>query len=143
MKYNAKILLLPLVFICFSSLSPIETSIDADLRGWVKLGKQPVSEGVEYDEFILTEEKKDVKRLKIKVLKTSVYITSIKVIYDGGTSENHSIKRHLDKGESSRVFNLIGHYRVIKKILIVYGYAGKSYASGKKGGAELVMMAKM
>ena len=64
MKYNAKILLLPLIFICFSSLSPVETSIEDSLRGWVKLGKQPVSEGVEYDEFILTEEKKDVKRLK-------------------------------------------------------------------------------
>ena len=140
MKKDVKVLYLLLSVILVSSTSfigtPKATHTAVYLGGWVKLGKQVVSEGAYYDTLDIAEEKKNVKRLKLKVQKTSVYILSIKVVYVDGTSENHIVSRRLEKGDSTRAFDLIGHHRAIKKILF-------TYRSGTRGGAELVVLGKM
>ena len=105
--------------------------------GWSKLGKQVVSEGVHFDELIFSEEKKNIKKLKVKASKNSVYLSSIKILYKDGTSESHIISRRLEKGDSSRTFDLIGHYRIIQKIMFIYrGDSGR-------GGAQLIVLGKI
>lgn len=105
--------------------------------GWTKLGKHTVSEGVGYEELVFDEEKKDVKRLKVKVSKSSVYLLSIKVIYDDSTSETHRVNRRLEKGDTTRDFHLIGHHRIIQKVMFVYR------GDTSRGGAQLVVLGKM
>ena len=119
----------------FLSNSTFERDLYA-LGGWTKLGKHTVSEGVSYDEFIVEEEKSNVKRLKLKVLKSSVYLGSVKILYKDGTSENHIISRRLEKGETTRAFDLIGHHRDIQKIQFIYRKISR-------GGAQLIVLAKM
>jgi|GEM_PF-5531086 len=121
-------------------MTPVDPPVNADRGGWVKIGSQPVSDGVYYDEIEISEEKKNVKRLKIKALKNAIFISSVKVIYKGNTSESHNINGRLEKGKSSDAFNLIGHYRTIEKILVTYG---QTTSSNGKSVAELVVMAKM
>ncbi len=118
----------------FGSKNTVETSL---IGGWTKLGKHTVGEGVSYEELVFDEEKKDVKRLKLKVAKSSVYLLSIKVVYDDQTSETHRVNRRLEKGDSTRDFHLIGHHRVIQKVMFVYR------GDTSRGGAQLVVMGKM
>ena len=138
MKNHTIFLYFLLLVVCTSSFSFKTNSAveNYDLGGWAKLGKQTVGQGVSHDELILTEEKTSIKRLKLKVQKTSVYIMSITVRYDDGTSEDHRISRRLEKGDSSRPLDLIGHYRTIQKIIFVYR------GNSNKGGAELVVLGK-
>ncbi|NNC70266.1 MAG: hypothetical protein HKN90_05510 [Flavobacteriaceae bacterium] len=141
MKNDAKFLYPLLILIVITSTSFLNTTEIVDgltiPGGWTKLGKHTVGEGVTYEEFVFDEEKKNVKRLKLKVLKSSVYLMSIKIIYDDKTSENHRVSRRLEKGETTRAFDLIGHHRVIQKIMFIYR------GDTNKGGAQLVVLGKL
>lgn len=141
MRKDAKFIYPLLLLILITSTSFINNTITVDdhytIGGWTKLGKHTVGEGVTYEELVFDEEKKDVKRLKLKVLKTSVYLMSIKVHYDDGTSETHRISRRLEKGEATRAFDLIGHHRVIQKIMFIYR------GDTNKGGAQLIVLGKL
>ncbi len=141
MRTNAKLLYAILFVITLSSTSFYNSDmLKRDLYaygGWTKLGKHTVAEGVSFDELVLEEEKKDVKRLKLKVVKSSVYLTSIKIKYTDGTSETHRISRRLEKGDSTRVFDLIGHHRTLQKVFFIYR------GGSNRGGAELVLLAKL
>jgi len=133
--------LLALLFITVSSsFLRQKTSLDeyADLGGWVKLGTQTVSPGVDHDELNITEANETFHRLKFKVSKAPVYIRNIQVIYEDNTSEGHIIKRHFKKGDASRTLDLVGYERIIKKI--VFNYHRRN--SDQKQ-AELVVMARL
>ena len=140
MRNDAKFLYPLLLVLLITSTSFLNSrAINHDkyiFGGWTKLGKHTVGEGVTYEELTFEEEKKDIKRLKLKVLKTSVYLMSVKVYYDDGTSENHRISKRLEKGESSRAFDLIGHYRTMQKIMFIYR------GDTNKGGAQLIILGK-
>ena len=97
-----------------------EISEKSDVGGWVKLGTQTVSPGADYDELNITEATETFNRLKIKVLKAPVYIRNIHVIYEDNTSEGHIIKRNFKKGEASRILDLVGYERIIKKVIFNY-----------------------
>lgn len=141
MRNDAGFLYVLLIFVLISSTSFLNSSsikyTAHDLGGWTKLGKHTVGEGVSYDELVFEEEKSNVKRLKLKVLKSSVYLLSIKVLYKDGTSENHRISRRLEKGDSTRAFDLIGHHRSIQKIMFIYR------GDTNKGGAQLAILGKL
>jgi len=139
MRKDAKFLYpLLIIFVVLATSFGSKPSKEAThLGGWTKLGKHTVGEGVSYEELIFEEEKKDVKRLKVKVAKSSVYLLSIKVVYDDTTSETHRVNRRLEKGDTTRDFHLIGHHRIIQKVMFVYR------GDTSRGGAQLVVMGKM
>ena len=126
-------------FIVSSSFLTKKTPIDkySDLGGWVKLGTQTVSLGAGYDELNIVEATETFSRLKIKVSKAPIYIRNIHIIYEDNTSESQLITHRFKKGEFSRVFDLIGYERIIKKIIFNY-----SRPISGKGQADLLVLAK-
>ena len=140
-NYKVTLSLLAMLFIIVSSSFLSEkthTTEYPELAGWVKLGTQMVSPGVDYDELNITEATETFNRLKFKVSKAPVYIRNIHIIYGDNTSEGHIIKRQFKKGEASRILDLVGYQRIIKKI--IFNYSGRN--SGK-GQAHLEVMAKL
>ena len=109
----------------------------SDLGGWVKLGTQTVSPGVDYDELDITEATETFSRLKIKVSKAPIYIKNIYIIYEDDTSESQIITHRFKKGETSRTLDLIGYERIIKKI--IFNYSRRNSGQGK---AHLLVLAK-
>ena len=109
-----------------------------ELGGWIKLGTQTVSPGVDHDVLTLTETEETYNRLKIKVSKAAVHIRNIDIIYSDKTSESHLIERPLKKGASSRNLDLVGHGRVIKQVLFIY-----SGRNSGKGAAQLEVLARL
>lgn len=114
------------------------TDIATDLSGWSELGTLTVSDGAAYDILEIDTDKEDVKRMKLKALKSAVHLMSLKIIYTDGTSELHSINNRIDKGHSSCPFDLIGHYRIIRTMIFTY-----LDSSSNSGGAQLVILARI
>jgi len=140
-NYKMAISLLAMLFLVVSSsFVSNKTYIDgyADLGGWVKLGTQTVSPGVDFDELNITEANETFNHLKFKVSKAPVYIWKVYIMYSDETSEGHVIKRHFKKGDASRILDLVGYERKIKKI--IFNYTRRN--TGKQQ-AELVVMAKL
>ncbi len=138
-KMTLSLLGIFLFFIVSSSFLSKKTHIDkySDLGGWVKLGTQTVSPGVDYDELNITESTKAFSRLKFKVSKAPIYIKNIYIIYEDDTSESQIITHRFKKGETSRTLDLIGYERIIKKIIFNY-----SRRNSGQGQAHLVVLAK-
>ena len=128
-----------LFFIVATSFLSKKTHTDeySDLGGWVKLGTQTVSLGVNYDELNIVEATEHFSRLKIKVSKAPIYIRNIHIIYEDDTSESQLITHRFKKGEVSRVLDLIGYERIIKKIIFNY-----SRPNPGKSQAQLLVLAK-
>ena len=110
----------------------------AELGGWIKLGTQTVSPGVDHDVLTVTEIEQTYNHLKIKVSKAPVHLRNIDIIYKDNTSESHLIERQLKKGASSRNLDLMGYGRVIKQVIFIYN--GRN--SGK-GAAQLEVLARL
>ena len=139
---NKKMLsLFTIIFvIVFSSFLSEQSGneIISDYGGWVKLGTKTVSHGVDSDELDITETEETFHRLKFKVSKASVYIRNVRIIYNDDTSESHIITRNFQKGDASRVLDLVGYERIIKKVIFSY----RRRNSGQKR-ADLVVLAKI
>lgn len=109
-----------------------------ELGGWIKLGTQTVSPGVDHDVLMVTEIQQTYNHLKIKVSKAPVHLRNIDIIYNDNTSESHLIERQLKKGASSRNLDLMGYGRVIKQVIFIY-----SGRNSGKGAAQLEVLARL
>ena len=138
LSFRTHTFLYVLLPIFISTLSFTTTDKVKDLSSWTELGTVTVSEGAGYDILEVLEQEEQVKYLKIKVLKSSVHVQALKVMYSDKTSEYHSISNPLKKGSSTSPFELIGYYRTIEKIIFVYGNRNID-----SNGAQLVVLAKM
>ena len=87
---------------------------------WVILGQRVVNFSVDHDEILVTAKRGTFKKIKFKVVGSPVYVHNFKVIYGNGSSENFVINRHFKAGHESRVIDLKGYDRIIKKININY-----------------------
>jgi hypothetical protein len=138
LSFRTHTFLYVLLPIFISTLSFTTTDKVKDLSSWTELGTVTVSEGAGYDILEVPEQQEQVKYLKVKVLKSTVYVKALKVMYSDKTSEYHSISNPLKKGSSTSPFELIGYYRTIEKIIFVYGNRNVD-----SKGAQLVVLAKM
>ena len=138
LSFRTHTFLYVLLPIFLSTLSFTTTDKVKDISSWTELGTVTVSEGAGYDILEVPEQQEQVKYLKIKVLKSSVHVQALKVMYSDKTSEYHSISNPLKKGSSTSPFELIGYYRTIEKIIFVYGNRNVD-----SKGAQLVVLAKM
>jgi len=127
-KITALMLVLFISF-SFQTITAKEHSTKNLPGKWVKLGKRRVSKGADHDVIMVTARKGTFRKLKFKVTKSPVHINSIKVVYANGSSEIIHVKKNFRRGEFSRVIDLKGNKRIIKKI--VFNYHTKFLARGK------------
>ena len=128
------IIVLSLLFV--GSLVSFKT-LETTFNDWTVLGKKHVSKGADHDVLMVTYRKGTFNKLKLKVTKSPVHITNIKVVYANGNSEKISINKNFSKGEFSKSYDLIGKNRIIKKI--VFNYRTKLFAKGR---ANIIVFGK-
>jgi hypothetical protein len=97
-------------------------------KGWEQLGKEKVSSRMERDEM-RTASKGFVKQIAIEVRGTAVYFESVSVHLGKGEVIDLLIRSIIKAGERSRVFDLPGEARIIRKVVFHYkkmrGVSGK------------------
>lgn len=87
---------------------------------WQKLGERKVNMAGDHDEILVTGAKGAYTKLKFKVLKAPIHVHNVKVVFANGESRNFKINHKFAPGTESRVLDLPGNKRIIKKINLNY-----------------------
>ena len=87
---------------------------------WTVLGSKHVSKMIERDVIQVGNHKGTFTKLKVKITGGKVFMKSMVVTYGNGTKDMIPLKHVFSRGAESRVIDLRGNKRVIKKIAFVY-----------------------
>ncbi len=88
--------------------------------GWERLGERRVTDRIDHDEIVVTSAKGDFKALRIRVKGCAVQIHDMKVHFGNGGTQDVSLRTVIPAGGESRVIDLEGSDRVIRKVTFVY-----------------------
>ncbi len=87
---------------------------------WELLGAKKINKSYDRDIFSVTATEGTFNALKFKVKYRPVTIYDMKVHYGNGTVEDIKIRYHVPAGGESRVIDLSGRKRIIKKVVFHY-----------------------
>lgn len=93
---------------------------------WEMLGSRVVNFGVDHDEILVTGFEGKFEAVKIKVLRAPINMHKVVVHFANGGEQDLVIKNNFAAGGESRVIDLTGDDRVIRKISIWYDTKNKS-----------------
>jgi len=90
-----------------------------DKAGWHKIGEVTADLKAEKDELVVLGADR-FRSIKIKVTDAPIHIASLEVFYESGDNESITLKSDFKAGGESRVIDLKGTDRAIKKVVFVY-----------------------
>jgi hypothetical protein len=91
----------------------------SDKPGWHKIGETTADFKAEKDEIVVLGADR-FKSIKIKVTDAPIHIADLEVYYESGDNEAISLKSDFKAGGESRVIDLKGNSRNLKKVVFVY-----------------------
>jgi len=101
---------------------------------WEYLGLRKVNKAVDRDEIVVTRIEGTFNALKFKVKYRPITLYDMKVHYGNGTVDDIKLRVNIPAGGESRVIDLQGGNRIIKKV--VFRYETKT-ARGKRAEVRL------
>ena len=120
------ILIISLATAFLFGLSSFTTSETNQKGEWIHLGSKKVNWGIEKDVIEVGRHEGSFSKLKIKVRGGDVNMRKMMVTYGNGNTEHIPLKFHFKKGAESRVIDLKGEKRKIKKITFWYDTKNRS-----------------
>ena len=111
--------------------------VTGNKEGWQKIGKANVDFKTEKDEFIIIGADR-FKYLKVKVTDAPLHMESMVIHYEGGGTEEVSLRNDFKAGGESKVIDLKNASSELKKVVFVYRTATDS----KSEKAELELWGK-
>ncbi|GAI77015.1 unnamed protein product, partial [marine sediment metagenome] len=112
----------------------IMTSAFSPGARWELLGVKKINKTYDRDVISVTATEGTFDALKFKVKYRPVTIYDMKVHYGNGSVEDIKIRYHVQAGGASRIIDLRGRDRIIKKV--VFRYETKAF-SGKRAEIRL------
>ncbi|MBL0064767.1 MAG: hypothetical protein IPP38_07030 [Bacteroidetes bacterium] len=91
----------------------------SDKTGWHKIGERTVDFKKDRDEVMVMVADR-FSALQFKVDEAAIELVSIEVYYESGDKQDLALRTRLNAGESSRVIDLNGGERNLKKVVFVY-----------------------
>lgn len=101
---------------------------------WEKLGTRKVNYTLDRDEIMVTAYEGRFTALKFRVEKGGINLHRVAIHYGNGEVQEIETRNDIPAGGESRLINLPGNRRVIRKV--VFWYDTKNYA-GQKATVEL------
>ncbi|MCB1045056.1 MAG: hypothetical protein KDC35_19090 [Acidobacteria bacterium] len=98
---------------------------------WEKLGARTVKMHAEFDTITVGAHDGTFDKIKIKVRKNGIQFLDVKVHFANGSVQDVALKDFIAAGSESRVIDLVGDDRTIKKVVFKY----KSNKKNLKGKA--------
>jgi hypothetical protein len=139
MKKIVVILVIAISSVCIMSFSNYTTKdlvVFTQTHDWQKIGQMMVNVEAYHDEIMVTATEGRFTKLKFKVLRAPIHVKNVKVVFGNGESKNVNINARIAAGTESKVIDLPGNKRIIRKIVINY----KSIPG--KGRAVVVVLVK-
>lgn len=91
-----------------------------DLGGWERLGTRSVKLHAERDVISVGSTQGDFRKIRLHVRDNGVFINSLVVVYGTGSRDRIPMAYHIPKNGRSRVMDLRGGDRVIRRIELEY-----------------------
>lgn len=101
-------------------IKPNHTVKNKQAFKWEKLGSRKVNMGADHDEILVTAYAGFFTKIKFKVLDAPILLRNVKIIFGNGESRNVKVNKKFTAGMESRVIDLPGNTRIIKKIVMNY-----------------------
>ncbi len=109
-----------------SSVAPVldgninAKAVAAKQPRWEKLGQRKVNYSVDRDEIFVTAREGRFKALKFIVRKAPINMHKLVIHFANGSKKEVDLRENIPAGGSSRVIDLPGNKRIIKKVVFVY-----------------------
>lgn len=87
---------------------------------WVHLGTAKVNGRADYDEIPVTGSRGDFKAIKLFVQQEGIEFDRVVVHYGNGNTDRMDIRKFIPAGSETRVLDLAGGDRVIRKVVFYY-----------------------
>lgn len=87
---------------------------------WVKLGTRTVDFGIDHDIIHVGVKDGTFSKLKVNVTGGAMNMHKMKITYGDGSHQDVSLKHNFAKGSDTRIIDLTGTKRVIKKVEFWY-----------------------
>jgi len=102
---------------------------------WLKLGERVVNDKLDHDNIYVGADRGDFTALKLKVVKRPVHFLDMKVYFANGGVQDVQIRKVIPAGGETRVIDLRGSDRVIKRVQ--FWYEAETPKPGKKSKVRL------
>lgn len=120
----AVFLILALALSTFSFVSPTPAEAEAFPPRWERLGVRKVNYRVDRDEIYVTARDGLFTAVKLKVTQSPLTMRRMVIHFRNGQTQEVAIKRNFPRGGESRVIDIRGGKRVIKKVVFYYDTKG-------------------
>jgi Protein of unknown function (DUF2541) len=97
--------------------------------GWRFIADKTVAFGVDHDVIVTGNTNDDFRKLKLRVTDGPLKMYDMKVYFDNGSVQDVSIRAQIRQGGESRVIDLDGGLRHIKRI--EFWYETKGFRKGR------------
>ena len=124
-----KNLFLSFGLLAFFAAGSAFTSFNRSLGDWFFLEDKNVSFGVDHDVIHFGNWKDDVRQIKLKVTDGPLKMYDMKIHFDNGDIQDVALRNRFAQGSESRVIDLNGGLRHLKKI--EFWYETKGFARGR------------
>lgn len=108
-------LIFPLLFLSLMAFTYVQSGAK-----WEKLGSKKVNVRGDHDEIIVTAHEGAFTKIKLRVLKSDIHLTNVRIIFGNGADKNVAFNKVIQAGQHTRVIDLPGNKRIIKKINLNY-----------------------
>lgn len=129
---NLKLSITLLVCVLFTATSfaqVLGNKNNNNLGDWRLIGTVTASNKADHDVISFNAKKDDFHALKFKVTNSAVNIDRMVVTYDNGEPDRIDVKQEIKEGGESRVLDLKGGKRSLRKI--EFWYDSKGFMNGK------------
>ncbi len=122
-------ILLMLSTVLLFSFTTLSTNTKPVAGPWRFIADKQVGFGVDHDVILFGDLKDDFRQLKLRITDGPLKVYDMKVHFDNGSVQDVSLRTHIPQGGESRVIDLDGGLRHLRKI--EFWYETKGFLRGK------------
>lgn len=101
-------------------LSNITAKKPLDKGAWEKLGLKTVDMKADHDVLVVTFHEGFYSKVKFVIRKAPLHLKNINIVFGNGENKNIAFNKRFDAGSTTRIIDLPGNKRIIKKIKLNY-----------------------
>ncbi|MDQ3141684.1 MAG: hypothetical protein M3Q56_05495 [Bacteroidota bacterium] len=117
------------LIVAFYTIASSFTLSHTDDHKWELLGSRTIKHGLDRDEILVTGWEGRFDAIKIKVRRSGINMHKCIVHFADGSEQNVGLKNQFSAGSESRVIDLEGNNRIIRKV--VFWYDTKNFRKSK------------
>ena len=108
-----------LLIFTLTSCASSQTSVAGNPR-WEKLGERTVNKSLDRDEILVTAREGRFNAIKLAFKKDPVNMHKCVIHFRNGGTQEVSLKKRFARGSESRIIDIKGRNRVIRKVVLWY-----------------------